>query len=127
MRHFMFQYKFKKRKLIAALTVVALTSGCTSNFMVSDVVSLAATDKTVGDHAISILTNKDCSTVRTELGMTYCKEDDYQRQPIAKTYCYKELGKVTCYEQADLHSVRRTIEDKTEAPRAWKRNQLLQP
>ena len=83
--------------------------------MIGDAVSTIATKKTIGDHAVSLLSNKDCSIVRKDLGLTYCKEDDPQLTKEAKTYCYNELGKVTCYKEPDNISIRNSIEDKKEA------------
>ena len=110
-----------KRSFAALIAGMFLLSGCSSQFAVGDAVSLVATEKTFGDHAISVLSGKDCSTVRKELGLTYCKEDDFQRQPEEERHCYNELGKVTCYQKADIHSVRSGIEDKKEPPRKWKK------
>ncbi|MDV7340266.1 hypothetical protein RYZ26_11715 [Terasakiella sp. A23] len=104
----------------AFLAMLSL-SACTSNFLVGDAISAVATDKTISDHLVSYVSRKDCSTVRTELGLSYCKEDDPRMQKQAKTHCYRELGKVTCYEEADLTSVRQGIEDRKEAPRQWQR------
>ncbi len=96
-------------------------SACTSQFLIGDAISAVATDKTIGDHLVSYASRKDCSTVRQELGLSYCKEDDPRLEKQAKTHCYRELGKVTCYEDADLTSVRSGIEDRKEAPRQWQR------
>lgn len=103
-----------KYKLALCCTAMLFFSACTTQFLATDVVSTMATDKTVSDHVISVLSNKDCSSVRQELGLTYCKEDDPRLQKQPKTYCYRELGKVTCYEQADVNSVRPAIEDRPE-------------
>ncbi len=117
------QYSQKLKKCatitMAALSMLSLAS-CTPQFLIGDAVSTVATDKTFGDHAISILSNKDCSSVRRERGLTYCKEDDPQLVKEAKMFCYNELGKVTCYKQADVTSVRSSIEDKKEPVKIWK-------
>lgn len=64
-------------------------------------VSLMGTDKTLGDHIISLSSGKDCSRVRKEQGLTYCVEDMPQiRQNI---YCYRDLGGVTCYDRESPH------------------------
>ena len=72
-----------------------------------DVGSVVITEKTLGDHLISVGSGKDCSTVRTELGMTYCKEDEITLSPAV--YCYRTLGDVTCYpnpdSRTDLHPI----------------------
>lgn len=109
-----FALKFKQFLQFAVIST--FVSGCTPNFLIGDVASTIATDKTIGDHAVSIFSNKNCSSVRLERGETYCEEDDpnhLYRAP-AQTHCYRELGKVTCYTQEDTYSVRRGIEDKQE-------------
>jgi len=83
------------RTLIAIAAVAAL-AGCTSlGFAEGGVVM--ATDKTVLDNAISLLSGKDCSTVRKEAGRTYCVEDE--PNPTAAVHCYRTLGDVTCYDR----------------------------
>ena len=63
--------------------------------------SIIATDKTLSDHLISFTSGKDCSTVRKEKGLKYCKEDEvFIQQNI---FCYETLGSVTCYERPDPH------------------------
>ena len=63
--------------------------------------AIIATDKTVSDHIISFASGKDCSTVRIEKGLKYCKEDEvFIRQNI---FCYRTLGRVTCYDRPDPH------------------------
>ena len=63
-----------------------------------------ATDKTLSDHIISLSSGKDCSTVRREKGLSYCKEDEvFIQQNI---FCYETLGSVTCYERPDPHKGR---------------------
>ncbi|WP_139134846.1 hypothetical protein [Magnetovibrio blakemorei] len=53
------------------------------------------TGKTLTDHAVSLYANKDCSTVRTEQGRTYCREDE--PNPAPTVHCYPTIGDVTCY------------------------------
>lgn len=53
------------------------------------------TDKTVVDHLVSWNTGKDCSTVRSEQGRTYCREDE--PNPAPQVHCYRSLADVTCY------------------------------
>lgn len=58
-----------------------------------------ATDKTLVDHVVSFQSGKDCSTVRSEQGRTYCKEDEPNPMPVA--YCYRSIGDVTCFTAPD--------------------------
>ncbi len=65
-----------------------------------DVVSLAASGKTLDDHFIGSATDQDCSTVRASEGGPYCVP---LPAPVAMVdvtaYCYKTLGRSTCYTQ----------------------------
>lgn len=53
------------------------------------------TDKTILDHIVSFSSGKDCSTVRSEQGRTYCREDEPNPKP--QVHCYRSLADVTCY------------------------------
>jgi len=63
--------------------------------------SVVATDKTIGDHVISFATGKNCSTVRKQLGQTYCEEDEVGH--VDEVYCYRTLGRPTCYAVPSPH------------------------
>ncbi|MBL93921.1 MAG: hypothetical protein CFH06_01114 [Alphaproteobacteria bacterium MarineAlpha3_Bin5] len=65
-----------------------------------EVLTLMNTEKTISDNIVSYVSGKDCSSVRRERGLSYCKEDALQ-PPKTKRYCYKELSKVTCYKTED--------------------------
>ena len=96
--------KTSARRLSAALVLIfaLAASGCTY-LAPAEGVSLMGTEKTLGDHLISLSSGKNCSTVRREQGLTYCEEDMPQiRQNI---YCYRDLGGVTCYDKADPHGM----------------------
>ncbi|NVK18407.1 MAG: hypothetical protein HWE30_06930 [Methylocystaceae bacterium] len=116
------KYRLHKSGLALACASMLILSGCTSNFMIGDAVSTIATDKTMGDHIISYFSRKDCSTVRQEQGLSYCKEDTPDPSKAPKTHCYRELGKVTCYEEADLTSIRAPIEDRKDPVHTWKKS-----
>ncbi len=91
----------------APLSFVAacvLLAGCTNQMVALEAGTLMTTDKTVADHVISWASGKDCSTVRWELGRTYCKEDE--PRPVANVYCYRTLGDVTCYDRPDPYGNR---------------------
>ncbi|MDA0997433.1 MAG: hypothetical protein O2944_04400 [Proteobacteria bacterium] len=88
--------------LIRALCLlVPLSLGGCDPFTIAQVeaVSVMGSDKTVIDHAVSIGSGKDCSTIRKERGMTYCVEDEKIINP--KIFCYRDLGRVTCYDRPD--------------------------
>lgn len=66
--------------------------------------TVVVTDKTTVDHAVSLLSGKDCSTVRLEAGRTYCVEDEVN--PAAAQFCYRTLGDVTCYDRPNTYDDR---------------------
>lgn len=87
----------RKSLLVAAtLATAVMLSGCTAGLL--EAFSLMGTDKTVGDHVISLASGKDCSTVREQQGQAYCKEDQLP-PPKPNIYCYRNLGDVTCYDK----------------------------
>ena len=71
-----------------------------ASLIVGDVVSLANTQKTMADHVMSMVSGKDCSTLRAETGDDYCIERVKWRPRVVKpVYCYRSLGTPTCYAQ----------------------------
>ena len=76
-------------------------SGAGPQALLLDGATVMATDKTIGDHVISFATGKNCSTIRKNLGKTYCEEDEVGH--IDEVYCYKTIGAVTCYAQPSPH------------------------
>ncbi len=61
--------------------------------------TIVGTGKTLEDHVISIASGKNCSTVRSQRGLTYCEEDEVHYK--SAVYCYRNLGEVTCYDKPD--------------------------
>lgn len=59
--------------------------------------TVIGTHKTIGDHIASYQRGKNCSTVRLQLGRTYCEEDE--QVPMEEVYCYRTLGDITCYDK----------------------------
>lgn len=107
----------KKMKISAVLVAGLSLSACDpGTFTVFEGVSLIGTDKTLVDHAISIGSGKDCSTVRREKGLTYCEEDT----PVAQQnlYCYRDLGGVTCYDKPAPNRTTQQRVDRNEHNRA---------
>lgn len=68
-------------------------------------ITVMSTDKTMADHAISLASGKNCSVIRKEAGQTYCEEDE-NPNPVSTLYCYRTLGKITCYKEANPHNGR---------------------
>ncbi len=81
-------------RLLCALLLPLVLGSC-APYVAAELASLAATDRTLGDHAISALSGKDCSLVRKEAGLAYCKEDELH--PFTPIHCYPSLGDVDCY------------------------------
>jgi hypothetical protein len=88
--------------LFAGMSLCLLLGACGNmgHWAVADAAIVIGTDKTFTDHVISLASGKDCSLVRKERGMTYCKEDEVVPRP--NVYCYRELGGVSCYDGPDL-------------------------
>lgn len=98
-------------KKLALLALPLLASACgydiatgqypmTSGFLQAEVVSLVATGKSASDHIVSMSTGKDCSSIRAKDEGQYCvsKNPPLQRPDV---YCYRSLGQVSCYREAD--------------------------
>jgi hypothetical protein len=103
-----------KRGLPLALSAPLLAlglAGCdpASQAMLTgaSLVTLAHTDKTIGDHVATWALDKDCSTLTLANGEGYCHDFvDEEAQAAAEgaldaPYCYRTLGDVTCYLQPD--------------------------
>jgi hypothetical protein len=74
-------------------------------FLGADVISLAATDKTVDDHIIGIATDEDCSTLRASHGGAWCIPNPPPTPMIDRTsYCYRSLASATCLTQPDPYN-----------------------
>jgi len=86
---------------LAFLICLGLLSGCGSLAGI-EIGTTVATDKTFTDHIISFSSGKDCSSVRREQGLSYCKEDEVSITP--NVFCYNTLGRVTCYDRPDPHN-----------------------
>ncbi|SMF00270.1 hypothetical protein SAMN06265365_11431 [Tistlia consotensis] len=93
-------------RLLAALSLAGLLAACGPETLVSTglgMASLQTTDKTLADHAIGLVTDKDCSSLRAERGDAYCLSDQelQARIPAQPEFCYRTIGGVTCYTKAD--------------------------
>ena len=88
-------------RIFASVAACLLIGGCgpLPPFAAVDGAVVVGSDKTMIDHVVSLASGKDCSLVRKERGMTYCKEDEVIPRP--EVYCYRELAKVTCYDKPD--------------------------
>ncbi|MHA1599093.1 MAG: hypothetical protein ACTSV1_10255 [Alphaproteobacteria bacterium] len=57
------------------------------------------TGKPLSDYLVSYASGKNCSTSRTNAGLTYCEEDEVNAAP--KVWCYRTIGRVSCYDRPD--------------------------
>ncbi len=90
----------KKALLLFALvlggcSLVSSSPGSVPPLAGIEIFSVIGTDKTLTDHLVSFSTGKNCSTIRRNLGQTYCEEDEITVPE--EIYCYRTLGKVNCY------------------------------
>ncbi len=58
-----------------------------------------STGKTFSDHVVSFASGKNCSTVRSNSGRSYCEENE--ANPAPKVWCYRTIGKAVCYDRKD--------------------------
>jgi len=87
----------------------------------ASLVTFVTTDRTVSDHVIGALTDKDCSTLRmVNEGSSLCRDPAETAEktavrngPGAETqmaatprYCYRELGQVSCYDRPRPYAYR---------------------
>ena len=79
-----------------AAGVVVVLAACDALY-VGSAATVVTTDKTITDHAISLISGKDCSTVRTEQGRSFCKEDEVNPEP--NVYCFQTIGGIDCYRE----------------------------
>jgi hypothetical protein len=82
---------------LAALGMLAACEQAPTYGGIASALVIMGTDKTIVDHAISMGSGKDCSTVRLERGLHYCREDEPNPEP--RVHCYPTLGRVTCYSE----------------------------
>lgn len=89
-------------RMVATAAICILLGACEYMwpYAMVDGAVIVGSQKTMADHAISLASGKDCSLVRIDRGLTYCKEDE-MAGPRPNLYCYRELAGVTCYNQPD--------------------------
>jgi hypothetical protein len=91
-------------RILPLLIVLTALAGCTAvtgapaampPLVGIEGLTVMGTDKTLADHYASFTTGKNCSTVRKNIGLTYCEEDEVGVQD--EVFCYRTLGRVSCY------------------------------
>lgn len=107
------------RTTLLCILVCFALSGCIlatgpGLFAVS-VATYINTDKSPSDHAVSLLTGEDCSSLEYSEGREYCVPHAPRRgpgelaydggpgngQPDVGPYCYRTIGETTCYNRPD--------------------------
>ena len=90
------------RRFLPLIVLLPLLAACAAAAPLAVIESgpLIGTDKTLSDHAVSLASGKNCSTLRVNRGQYYCEEDEPQLNH-SQLYCYKTLGGVACYDRED--------------------------
>ena len=105
-------------RTFALLTLILALSGCgfatTGPGLVAiSLASISTTKKTPTDHIVSWFSGDDCSSVAMSQGKDYCKPRGEPNEQTAGgipldssdvasgPYCYRTIGRVTCYSGPD--------------------------
>jgi len=96
-----FQEIPKAMRHLAVIVVLLTLGGCALLPPVALVEGATAvgTGKPLSDHIVSYSSGKNCSTVRSNSGRSYCEEEE--ANPSPRVWCYRTLGNVTCYDKPD--------------------------
>ena len=62
--------------------------------------SIAVIGRTPVDAVVSVVSGRDCSVVRLDRGLGYCRPEE--APPVAAPYCTQSLGRVDCWRQPPL-------------------------
>ena len=84
----------------ALLLLAACSPGESAVIAGASLISFLETDKTVPDHIMSQVMNKDCAAERLFNGAKKMCLDENGTTTVAQavpTYCYRTLGNITCY------------------------------
>ena len=88
-------------RVVFALASLIALGACTLLPPVAAVegVTAVGTGKPLSDHVVSYMSGKNCSTVRSNTGRSYCEENEANSQP--KVWCYRTIGQAVCYDRPD--------------------------
>lgn len=106
-----------KRFLLTAVLVISggmALAGCEA-ILGAEGASVVATQKTISDHVVSLASGKDCSSIRRDRGLAYCKEDEIR--PQMNVFCYQTLGQITCYDKPVYEGIQQRVGHGNEPPR----------
>lgn len=103
------------KALFALMPLSLLLPACTPEdgvlMVVGSAISMIATNKTIPDHVLSQVLNKDCAASRVVDGVSKICLDENPPTTVAQaaqTYCYRTLGTITCYNSPDPYAARAT-------------------
>ncbi|MCO6418576.1 hypothetical protein JYK14_20785 [Siccirubricoccus sp. KC 17139] len=82
--------------LPACEAAVPLTAG----LGVAHVASVTIIGRTLPDAAVSLVSGRECSSVRLERGLSYCRTEELPPEP--PPYCTRSLGRVDCWRSPPL-------------------------
>jgi len=93
-------------RFLVAIAGMVLLGGCgiATPYAMVDGTFVSTFDKTMEDTVVSLVSGKNCSTVRSDNGRSYCVEDEPNPSPTV--YCYRTIANVTCYDRPDPHNGR---------------------
>ncbi|MEX0758745.1 MAG: hypothetical protein WD100_04110 [Tistlia sp.] len=94
------------KRIICLVGLLGLLAGCGPESLITTglgIASLKTTRKTLPDHAIGLVTDQDCSTLRAQRGDAYCltPEEMEARIPAQPEFCYRTIGGIDCYDRPD--------------------------
>ena len=86
------------------MAVAACNPAGTGVLIVGSALTYLDTEKTLPDHAMSQILDKDCSSKRLVEDGKFCLDKDGHTTTVAAAapeYCYRTLADVTCYRHPD--------------------------
>ncbi|WP_149535841.1 hypothetical protein [Siccirubricoccus phaeus] len=72
----------------------------TASLGVAHVAAVTTIGRTLPDATVSLVSGRDCSSVRLERGESYCRTEDPPPEP--PPYCTRSLGRVDCWRSPPL-------------------------
>lgn len=105
----------RAKALLVVLPLSLLLPACTPEdgalLVVGSAISMMGTGKTIPDHVVSQVLNKDCAAQRVTDGFDKICLDENPPTTVAQaapSYCYRTLGNITCYDKRDPYAARAT-------------------
>ncbi|MBK1657839.1 hypothetical protein [Paracraurococcus ruber] len=95
-----------RRSAGLALLAALLLPGCdaavplTGGLAAANIGSTMLIGRTVPDAVVSLVGSRDCSLVRLDRGLSYCRPEE--APPAPPPYCTRSLGRADCWRQPPL-------------------------